>query len=206
MKFSESWLCEYVSLDTTTEELIARLTMAGLEVDGTESAAADFSGVVVARVESTKAHPQADKLKVCEVDVGTQENLQVVCGAPNVQPGMKVPLAMVGASLPDLVVKQAELRGVASSGMLCSAAELGLSEDNSGLFELPEGATLGADLRDYLGLEDTIIEVDLTPNRGDCLSLQGLAREAAVLFQTDFTLPDFNAPDDQTDKLIPVRL
>lgn len=206
MKFSESWLREYVSLDTSTEELVARLTMGGLEVDSTEPAAAEFSGVVVARVESAGAHPQAEKLKICEVDVGGPQNLQIVCGAPNVYPGMKAPLAMVGASLPGLVVKEAELRGIASSGMLCSASELGLSDDKSGLFELPQDAEPGADLRDYLGLEDSIVEVDLTPNRGDCLSLQGLARETAVLFETDFALPEVTTPDTKTDKTFPVRL
>ena len=206
MKFSQSWLREYVSLDTTTEELIARLTMAGLEVDGVESAAADFSGVVVAAVERVHPHPRADKLHVCEVSIGGPQNLQVVCGAANVYAGMKAPLAMVGANLPELVVRDAELRGVASRGMLCSAAELGLSEDDSGLFELSQDAPTGADLRDFLGLEDAIIEVDLTPNRGDCLSLEGLAREAAVLFDTTFTPPAPVRPETSSDKTFPVQL
>ncbi len=206
MKFSESWLREHVSLDTTTEEIIDRLTMAGLEVDGVESAATEFSGVVVACVERVCPHPRAEKLQVCEVTVGGQQNLQVVCGAANVYTGMKAPLAMVGARLPDLVVREAELRGVASSGMLCSAAELGLSDDDSGLLELPHDAPSGADLRDYLSLEDTIIEVDLTPNRGDCLSILGLAREAAVLFDATFAPVTPVTPDTNSNKTFPVKL
>ena len=193
MKFSEAWLREGVTLDDiNTTELIARMTMAGLEVDGTEPAAASFSGVVVAEIQSAEAHPQADKLKVCQVSIGGSASVQVVCGAPNAREGLKVAFAAVGSKLPgDVDIGQAELRGVTSFGMLCSPAELGLSDDAAGLLELPESASPGIDLRDLLDLDDTIIEVDLTPNRGDCLSILGLAREAAVLYETSYSLvPD----------------
>jgi phenylalanyl-tRNA synthetase beta chain len=189
MKFSEAWLRECVSLETDTQELIARMTMAGLEVDGVEAAAADFSGVVVAEIKSAETHPEAGKLKVCQVSTGDSSLTQVVCGAANARSGLRVAFASVGAKLPGAIdIAQAELRGVVSLGMLCSGAELGISDDDSGLLELPEDAVLGQDLRQYLNLDDTIIEVDLTPNRGDCLSIMGLAREAAVLYETSYSM------------------
>jgi phenylalanyl-tRNA synthetase beta chain len=181
MKFSESWLREWVNPDVSTQELVAQLTMAGLEVDAVEPAAAEFSGVVVGEVLDVQPHPDADKLRVCQVNAGAGP-LQIVCGAPNVRAGMKVPTALVGASLPgDLKIRKAKLRGVESSGMLCSARELGLADDHAGLMSLPASAPVGADFRDYLQLDDRVIEVDLTPNRGDCLSIAGLAREVGVL-------------------------
>ena len=182
MKVSESWLREHVEISATTEELIEQLTMAGLEVDAVEPAAAAFSGVVIGEITAAEAHPDADKLKVCTVSGANNESFSVVCGAPNARPGLKVPFASVGATLPGgFTIKKAKLRGVESFGMLCSASELGLSDDNEGLFELPASAETGANLREYLQLDDNIIEVDLTPNRGDCLSIMGLTREVAVL-------------------------
>lgn len=181
MKISERWLREWVDHGKSAEELVHLLTMAGLEVDASEPAAAPCEGVVVAEVLSVSAHPDADKLRVCEVDDGST-TVQVVCGAANVRPGLRVPFARVGAVLGlDFRIKKAKLRGVESNGMLCSAEELGLAESSEGLLELPAAAPLGADIRDYLQLDDTLIEVDLTPNRGDCLGIAGLAREVAVL-------------------------
>jgi phenylalanyl-tRNA synthetase beta chain len=182
MKFSEQWLRTWVNPPVSRDELIAQLSMAGLEVDGIEPAAGIFSGVVVGEVTSTERHPDADKLNVCRVTNG-QEEFQVVCGAPNVRTGIKVPFAMIGARLPgDFTIKKAKLRGIESQGMLCSASELKVSEDNAGLMELPYSAPTGADFRDYLTLDDVSIEVDLTPNRGDCLSIAGLAREVGALY------------------------
>ena len=163
--------------------------MAGLEVDSVSPAAGVFSGVVVGEVLSTEQHPDADKLRVCQVSNGS-ETFQVVCGAPNVRPGLKIPFAMIGAQLPgDFKIKKAKLRGVESNGMLCSQAELQVGEGNDGLMELPADAPVGEDIRVYLSLEDASIEVDLTPNRGDCLSLAGLAREVGALYAAPVTRP-----------------
>ncbi|WP_434776176.1 phenylalanine--tRNA ligase subunit beta [Pseudomonas oryzihabitans] len=182
MKFSEQWLRSWVNPAATHEDLVARLSMAGLEVDGVEAAAGRFQGVIVGEVVSVERHPDADKLNVCQVSNG-QESFQVVCGAPNVRAGLKVPFATVGATLPgDFTIKKAKLRGVESHGMLCSASELQISDDNSGLLELPAAAPVGESLRSYLQLDDAIIDVDLTPNRGDCLSIAGLAREVGALY------------------------
>ena len=181
MKFSESWLRSAVNPSISTEDLVAQVTMAGLEVDAVESAAPEISGVVVGEILSVEQHPDADKLRVCQV-AGGGEIAQVVCGAPNARAGIKVPFATVGAKLPgDFKIKKAKLRGVESFGMLCAQTELQLGDDDDGLWELPVDATVGSDLIDYLELNDNIIEVDLTPNRGDCLSIRGLAREVGVL-------------------------
>lgn len=193
MKFSEQWLRTWVDPDISTDEMCEQLTMAGLEVDGVEPAAAAFSDVVVARVESLEKHPDADKLNVCQVNDGS-EIKQIVCGAANVRAGLMVALAKVGAVLPaeggkTWTIKPAKLRGVESFGMLCSEKELGMAESADGLLELPEGAMLGESLRDYLQLDDSIIELDLTPNRGDCLSINGIARELAVLNRCDLKEP-----------------
>ncbi|KGU85962.1 phenylalanine--tRNA ligase subunit beta [Pseudomonas mediterranea] len=189
MKFSEQWLRGWVSPQVSRDELVARLSMAGLEVDSVTPAAGEFSGVVVGEVLSTEQHPDADKLRVCQVSNGG-ETFQVVCGAPNVRPGLKIPFAMIGAELPgDFKIKKAKLRGVESNGMLCSQAELQIGEGNDGLMELPADAPVGQDIREYLGLDDASIEVDLTPNRGDCLSLAGLAREVGALYDTSVTRP-----------------
>jgi len=206
VKFSENWLREWVNPQLSTEELVAQLTMAGLEVDSVEPAANKFTGVVVGEVLSLEKHPDADKLNVCQVSNG-KENFQVVCGAPNVAAGQKVPFALVGAELAeDFKIKQAKLRGVESNGMLCSAEELGLAEKSDGILELPLDATVGQDFRDYLDLDDSIIDVDLTPNRGDCLSVQGIAREAAVLNKTSVSTPELDEVASTIDDVFPVEL
>ena len=190
MKFSEKWLREWVNPAIGSQELMDQITMAGLEVDGFESVAGTFTGVVIGEVRSVAPHPDADKLRVCEVSSG-DETVQVVCGAPNVREGLKVPFAMVGAVLPgDFKIKKAKLRGQPSNGMLCAESELGLSDDGAGLMELPADAPTGQDLREYLGLNDITIDVDLTPNRADCLSLRGLAREVGVLTGESVTEPE----------------
>ncbi|MBE0485461.1 phenylalanine--tRNA ligase subunit beta [Marinobacter sp.] len=181
MKFSEQWLREWVNPSIGSQELMDQITMAGLEVDGFEPVAGDFSGVVVGEVLSVAPHPDADKLRVCQVSDG-QQTVQVVCGAPNVRDGLKVPFAVVGAVLPgNFKIKKAKLRGQPSEGMLCSESELALSESHDGLMELPADAPVGQDLAEYLKLNDITIDVDLTPNRSDCLSIRGLAREVGVL-------------------------
>ncbi len=184
MKFSESWLREFVNPELSTQQLVDQLTMAGLEVDGFESAAADFDKVVVGEILEVNPHPDADKLVVCRVSSGAEE-FQVVCGAPNARAGIKVPFALVGAKFPDLKIKKAKLRGVESFGMLCSERELGLSESHEGLMELPLDTPVGEDIRAFLGLDDAIIEVDLTPNRSDCLSMMGIARETGLMNRLD---------------------
>jgi len=183
MKFNVEWLQSMTALALDAGALAQRLTAAGLEVDTVEPAAGEFTSVVVAEITACAPHPDADKLSLCTVDPGVSEPVQVVCGAPNARPGLKAPLATVGAKLPGGVkVRQARLRGQASSGMLCSARELGLGEDADGLMELPADARLGADLADWLALNDSVITLELTPNRADCLSLRGLAREVAALY------------------------
>ncbi|MGC8121004.1 phenylalanine--tRNA ligase subunit beta [Marinobacter sp. VGCF2001] len=181
MKFSEQWLREWVNPSIGSQELMDQITMAGLEVDGFEAVAGDFTGVVVGEVVSVASHPDADKLRVCQVSNG-QQTVQVVCGAPNVRDGLKVPFAEVGAVLPgNFKIKKAKLRGQPSEGMLCSESELGLSDSHDGLMELPVDAPVGEPVADYLRLDDITIDVDLTPNRSDCLSIKGLAREVGVL-------------------------
>lgn len=185
MKFSEQWLRTWVNPDVSRDDLVARLSMTGLEVDSVTPAAGEFSGVVVGEILSAEQHPDADKLRVCRVSNGSEE-FQVVCGAPNARAGIKIPFAMVGAVLgEDFKIKKAKLRGVESFGMLCSAAELQISEDHDGLYELPQDAPAGQSVREYLGLDDAIIEVDLTPNRGDCLSIAGLAREVGANYGSE---------------------
>ncbi len=181
MKFSEQWLREWVSPALNTAELAHQLTMAGLEVDAIEPMAAGFSGVVVAQILAAEQHPDADKLQICQVSNGT-DIVQVVCGAPNARVGLKVALAKVGAQLPgNLKINLAKLRGVESHGMLCAEKELGLSEVSNGLIELAPDAPLGINLRDYLSLDDSVIEISVTPNRADCLGIAGIAREVGLL-------------------------
>ena len=207
MIFSESWLREFVDPGMSTAELVETLTMAGLEVDNVTSAASQFSGVVVGRVESAEQHPDADKLSVCRVTDGVTD-YQVVCGAPNVRPGLLVPFAKVGAVLEGgekpFKIKAAKLRGVESNGMLCSAEELGLAVSSDGLLELPETLTLGEDIRVVLDLDDKLIELDLTPNRGDCLGMIGLAREVGVLARAPVNELEFPAVEITTQRSIPV--
>ena len=182
MILNSSWLKELLGVELDVGYLAGKLTMAGLEVDGVQTVAPPFSGVVVGEVLDVQPHPDADKLRVAQVDAGTGSVLQIVCGAPNVAKGMKVPAALVGAQLPGgLSIKLSRLRGVESQGMLCSAKELGIDEDASGLLALPADAPVGADIRAYLRLDDALIDIDLTPNRADCFSMRGLAREVGVI-------------------------
>lgn len=206
MKFSEQWLRTWVNPNVSRDELVARLSMTGLEVDSVTPAAGVFSGVVVGEIVSAEQHPDADKLRVCQVSNGS-EQFQVVCGAPNARPGIKIPFAMVGAELgEDFKIKKAKLRGVESFGMLCSASELKLSDDHDGLYELPADAPTGQNLRDYLGLDDAIIEVDLTPNRGDCLSIAGLAREVGANYGESVTPVQIDSVAAVHDDVRPVEL
>jgi phenylalanyl-tRNA synthetase beta chain len=207
MRFSEAWLREWVNPPVDTQTLCAQLTMAGLEVDAVEPAAPAFSGVAIGLVLSAEPHPDAGKLRVCRVDAGLGEVLQIVCGAANVAAGMKVPVARVGAVLPgDLKIEQARLRGVESFGMICSASELGLAESSEGILSLPAEAEVGADLRAWLGLDDACVEVDLTPDRGDCLSLAGIAREVGVINRCPVAGPPADPVAPTIDDRFPVRL
>lgn len=193
MKLSWSWLKEFVSDLPAPRELGDGLTMAGFELESLQPAAPAFEGVVVARIESAEPHPQADKLRVCQVNAGGTR-LQIVCGAANARAGLVSALATVGAKLPgDLSIRAAKLRGVESQGMLCSAKELGLAEESEGILELPDDASIGVSLRDYLALDDAILELGITPNRGDAMSMLGIAREAAALSGGAVTLPDCSA-------------
>ncbi|UPK85599.1 phenylalanine--tRNA ligase subunit beta [Pseudomonas sp. A2] len=206
MKFSEQWLRGWVNPQVSRDELVARLSMAGLEVDSVTPAAGQFSGIVVGEILATEQHPDADKLRVCQVSNG-QETFQVVCGAPNARPGIKIPFAMIGAELPgDFKIKKAKLRGVESFGMLCSAAELQISEENEGLLELAADAPVGEDIRQYLSLDDASIEIGLTPNRGDCLSIAGLARDVSALYDTPVTRPVVPAVPAAHDEVRPVEV
>ncbi|MGH8158422.1 MAG: phenylalanine--tRNA ligase subunit beta [Rhodanobacter sp.] len=190
MKFSENWLRELVEIKADRTALAHALTMAGLEVEELTVLGEGLAGVVVAEIVATEKHPEADRLQVCQVDAGQGEPLQIVCGAPNARVGIKVPLAMVGANLPGgIAIKAAKLRGVESFGMLCSAKELGVDADASGLLELPQDAPVGRSLADYLGLPDASIELKLTPNRPDCLGLVGLAHDVAALFDSAVKVP-----------------
>ena len=190
MKTSERWLKEFVAVEAGAADIGRRLGFAGIEVASVAAALPDFTDVRVGRIESLAPHPSADKLRVCQVDAGTGTLLQIVCGAPNAAAGMKAPVILPGGKLPDgTAIKAAALRGVDSSGMLCSARELGLSEEASGLMALPADAPVGKDLKDYLG-QDQLIEIEITPNRGDCLSALGLARELSALYDVPLKLPD----------------
>ena len=196
MKFSEAWLREWVDPSVDTQALADQLSMAGLEVDSVAPVAAQFDGVVVGEVLDKVQHPDADKLSVCQVKVDDGEPLQIVCGAKNVAAGMRVPVAKVGAVLPgDFKIKKAKLRGVQSLGMICSASELGLAESSEGIMPLPQDAPLGENFRSYLGLEDMAIDVDLTPDRGDCLGLAGVAREVGVINRCSVTAPEVERPE-----------
>ena len=206
MKFSEQWLGEWLAADVDSDYLHERLTMSGLEVDGIEPAAADFSGVVVAKVIAIEPHPDADKLRVCSVDSGT-ETLQVVCGAANVRVDLVVPLATIGAKLPgDFKIKKSKLRGVESYGMLCSAKELGMVDEAEGLLELADDLSIGENIRSALQLDDNIIELSLTPNRGDCLSISGIARDVAVFCDVPFKGVDVEAVKVDIDSVRAVHL
>jgi phenylalanyl-tRNA synthetase beta chain len=211
MKLPLSWLREFVQIDAGADEISHRLSVAGLEVENIERLAPAFAGVTVGRILSVDRHPNADRLSLCEVDAGALGRFRVVCGAPNVRPGMVAPLARVGARLGGgrqgssaealemaAPLQAAEIRGVRSEGMLCSGRELGLSEDHSGILELEGGAPLGGDLARYLELEETVFDIAITPNRGDCLSILGLARDVSALFGLKLKAPRFK-PRPVTD-------
>lgn len=196
MKLSEKWLKQWVNPTLTAEQIGEQLTMAGLELDDLAKVAKDFSGVVVGEVLSCEQHPDADKLKVTTVNVGQDETLQIVCGAPNVAVGLKVPVALVGAKLPPVAgddkpfaIKKGKLRGVESNGMLCGGSEIDVDDGVDGLLILPNDAPIGMDIREYLGLDNQVLDISITPNRGDCFSVRGLAREVAVLNNLPFALP-----------------
>ena len=212
MQFSESWLRSMVDPKMTSDELSHLLTMSGLEVEEVEPVAPPFTHIVVGLVVETAKHPNADRLNVCQVDVGTGTMLNIVCGAPNVRPGLKVPCAMVGAILPPgadgkpFEIKLGQLRGVESQGMLCSARELKLSEDQGGLLELPDDAPVGQNFRDYYELNDLKFTIKLTPNKADCLSVLGVAREVSALTGTPLKQPVFKAVAATITETLPVRI
>jgi len=207
MQFPESWLRSMTDPALSTADLAHTLTMAGLEVEDLAPVAPPFSGVIVAHVTHLEPHPNADKLRVCTVDTGAAAPLQIVCGAPNVAQGMKVALATVGATLPgDITIGVAKMRGVESAGMLCSARELGLSQDHAGLIDLGADAPVGQSVRDWLGLDDTLITLKLTPNKADCLSILGVAREVSALTDTPLKRPSWTPVPVTLDERLPVRI
>lgn len=211
MKFSENWLRQHIRTDATREQLVATLTAIGLEVEDMTVLGESLDGVVVARIVSTEKHPEADRLQVCQVDAGNGAHapdgmLQIVCGAPNARPGLTTPLAMVGTRVGDITIKAATLRGVDSSGMLCSAKELGLDADASGLLELPDDAPVGTPLADYLGLPDASIELKLTPNRADCFSVRGIAFDVAAACGSEVAALDATPMPALSDASLPVEL
>ncbi|MCO8088960.1 MULTISPECIES: phenylalanine--tRNA ligase subunit beta [Acinetobacter] len=191
MKISENWLRTWVNPAIDSEKLSDQLTMLGLEVDDLSPAAKPFTGVVVGEVLTVEQHPDADRLRVTTVNIGSGEPLQIVCGAPNVRAGMKAPVATIGAVLPgDFKIKKGKLRGVESQGMLCGASEIDLEDKIDGLLELPADAPVGVNVREYLDLDDNVIDISITPNRGDCFSIRGIAREIGVINQLPVTAPD----------------
>ena len=201
MQFSESWLRHYVNPSLDSDALGHAMTMAGLEVEEQHSVAPAFTKIVVAQILSAEQHPDADRLRVCKVDAGTGQELQIVCGAPNARAGIKIPCALVGAELPPaeaggkpFMIKVGKLRGVESQGMLCSGRELGLGDDHEGILELPADAPIGEDIRKYLDLDDQVFVIKLTPNKADCLSLMGMAREVSAITGAPLCVPKWNAP------------
>src|ERR1700677_1276996 len=204
MKIPLGWLKEWVAIDASVEELSRRLTVAGIEVENVEELKPAFSGVYVAKGLNVERHPNADRLRLCEVDAGAQARFKVVCGAPNARAGITAALAKIGARLGGgahgqgsgriedaAPLEAAVIRGIQSEGMLCSEAELGLSKDHTGILELPDDATAGEELTRYLLMPETVLDIAITPNRGDCLSVLGLAREVAALFGTQIKAPQF---------------
>ncbi|MGO1062817.1 phenylalanine--tRNA ligase subunit beta [Acinetobacter lwoffii] len=191
MKISENWLRTWVNPAIDSEKLSDQLTMLGLEVDELAPAAKAFTGVVVGEVLTVEQHPDADRLRVTTVNIGSGEPLQIVCGAPNVRAGMKAPVATIGAVLPgDFKIKKGKLRGIESQGMLCGASEIDLEDKIDGLLELPADAPVGMNIREYLDLDDNVIDISITPNRGDCFSIRGIAREIGVINQLPVTAPE----------------
>ncbi|MCW1266723.1 phenylalanine--tRNA ligase subunit beta, partial [Acinetobacter baumannii] len=196
MKISENWLRTWVNPAIDSDTLSDQLTMLGLEVDELASVAKPFTGVVVGEVLTVEQHPDADRLRVTTVNIGSGEPLQIVCGAPNVRAGMKAPVATIGAVLPgDFKIKKGKLRGVESQGMLCGASEIDLEDKIDGLLELPADAPVGVNIREYLKLDDNVIDISITPNRGDCFSIRGIAREVAVINQLQMNEPEIKSVD-----------
>lgn len=206
MKFSENWLREHIRTDASREQLAAALTAIGLEVEELTVLGEGLNHVVVAQIVDARKHPEADRLQICEVDAGAHGRLQIVCGAPNARAGLKAPLAMVGAQLGDIKIKAAKLRGVESNGMLCSAKELGLDADASGLLELPEDAPPGMPIAEYLGLPDSSIELKLTPNRADCFGIRGIAFDVAAATNSEVAAFEIPAVPAQSTATLAVEL
>jgi phenylalanyl-tRNA synthetase beta chain len=211
MKVSEKWLREWINTPLALDAIAEKLTMSGCEVEARDPVATAFTGIVVGHVLEREKHPDADKLSVCKVDNGRGEILQIVCGASNVRAGIKVPLALIGAVLPlpdgaDLKIKKGKLRGVESFGMLCSSTELGMSDKSDGLLELPDDAPVGTDIREYLALDDEVIELAITANRGDCMSMIGVARETALVMDVPLNVPEIPAQASQHNDTFAVEL
>lgn len=207
MKIAESWLREWVDPDLDSEALATELTMLGHEVDAVHVEGDGLAGVVVAEVLDVAQHPNADRLSVCQVSTGNGGALEVVCGAPNVFAGMKTPFAAAGVTLPNgLELRKSKIRGVVSNGMLCSAVELGLGVESDGIMQLPDDAATGMELSAYLGLPDTVIDLDLTPNRGDCFSILGIARDVSALTGADLKPPSVDEPPAGSERVQPVEL
>ena len=206
MKFSENWLRSHVPTDASRDKLAATLTAIGLEVEEVTALGESLGGVVVARIVECARHPEADRLQVCKVDAGQGELLQIVCGAPNARPGLVAPLATIGAVVGEITIKAAKLRGVDSNGMLCSAKELGIDADASGLLELPDDAPVGAAIADYLSLPDASIEIKLTPNRADCFSVRGIAFDVAAACGSEVVAFDATPMPALNDSALAVEL
>ncbi|MER0216437.1 MAG: phenylalanine--tRNA ligase subunit beta [Nitrosomonas sp.] len=208
MKFSENWLRSFVNPPLSSTELAHALTMAGIEVESIEPVGATFDKVIVAEVLAVEKHPEADRLKVCKVKTGKAEEdvLQIVCGAPNVSAGVKVPCAMIGATLPGFTIKKSRLRGIESAGMLCSAKELGISDATDGLLLLPGDAPVGMDFRGYYELDDHVFTLKLTPNRADCLGVLGVAREVAAITSAEFSLLERKPSAEEINDTLAVQV
>lgn len=207
MKLSEQWLREWSNPDLTTEELCYKLTMSGLEVDSLTSVAEPFTHVIIAEVLQVTKHPEADRLKVCEVNIGEENPVTIVCGATNVRPHLKVAAALPGAALPHGVkISRSKIRNIVSNGMLCSARELGMSDESNGILELPQDAPVGQDVREYLGLSDNVIEVAITPNRGDCLSILGLAKDIVAITGCQLQTPEIKKSHPTIEETRPVSI
>ncbi|WP_028918627.1 phenylalanine--tRNA ligase subunit beta [Pseudoxanthomonas suwonensis] len=206
MKFSENWLRSHVPTSASRDDLVATLTAIGLEVEDVTALGDGLAGVVVARIVEAAKHPEADRLQVCKVDIGQGEPLQIVCGAPNARAGLVAPLATVGSNIGGIAIKAAKLRGVESNGMLCSAKELGLDADASGLLELSDDAPVGAPLVEYLGLPDASIEIKLTPNRADCFSVRGIAYDVAAALSSEVVALDVAEVPVASSRALEVRL
>ncbi|MDO8961125.1 MAG: phenylalanine--tRNA ligase subunit beta [Methylophilus sp.] len=205
MQFSENWLRSFVNPEMDTQALSHALTMTGLEVEELTPVAPAFEKIVIGEIVSAVKHPDADRLQVCQVNVG-HETLQIVCGASNARVGLKAPCALVGAELPGISIKQAKVRGVESFGMMCSSKELGLATEAAGLLELPDHASVGQDIRTFLDLNDHLITLKLTPNRADCLSILGVARDVVAMTGAPLMLPEVATPDLATDNTMPVHV